>query len=92
LESPPRFILGKSPCRISLSEVIRTVKSSYLANQTAHREFKDSFEIVRIRATMFTEDIFPRNVVFFGKSIFSDGMHVGHFDQSGVQVRVKVLK
>ena len=86
------FVLGKSPCKISLSEVTRTGKSSYLANQMAHREFKDSFEIVGIWATMFTESIFPRNVVFFGESVFTDGMHAGHFDQSGVQVRVKFLK
>ena len=58
-------------------------------NQKAHREFKDSFEIVGIRATTFTEDISPRNVVFFRESVFTEGMHVGHFDQSGVQVRVK---
>jgi hypothetical protein len=42
-----------------LSEVTRTGKSSYLANQKAHREFKDSFEIVGIRATTFTLDISP---------------------------------
>jgi len=76
---------------ISLSEVIRTGISSYLANQKAHREFKDSFETVGIRATTFTEDISPRNVVFFRESVFIEGMQVGHFDQSGVQVRVKIL-
>ena len=92
MESLPRFVLGKSPCRISLSEVTRTGKSSYLANQKVHREFKDSFELVRIRATTFTLDIFPKNVVFFGEIVFTDGMHVGHFYQSGVQVRVKNFK
>ena len=54
LKCPPRFVLGKSPSRISMSEVTRTAKSSYLANQKPHREFKDSFEMVRIRATTFT--------------------------------------
>jgi len=54
MESPPRFVLGKNPCRISLSDVIQTGKSSYLANQKTHRKFKDSFEIVGIRATTFT--------------------------------------
>jgi len=29
-------------------------KLSYLANQKAHREFKNSFEFVGIRATRFT--------------------------------------
>jgi len=62
--------------------------SSYLTNQKIHREFKDSFELVRIRARMFTEGISPTNVVFFCESVFTDGMHVGHFNQSGVQVRV----
>jgi len=92
LECPPRVVFGKSPSRISLSEVTRTGKSSYLAIQKAHRRFKDSFRIVGIRATTFTEGISPRNVVFFGEMVFTDGMHVGHFDQSDVQVRVKVLK
>ena len=92
MESLPKFVLGKSFCRIILSEVTRTGKTSYLANQKAHREFKDSFQIVRIRATTFTLGIFPINVVFFGESVFTDGMHVGHFDLSGVQVRVKILK
>ena len=72
--------------------MIRTGKSSYLAKQEAHRRFKDSFELVMIRATMFTEGIFPKNVVFFGEIVFSDGMYVGHFYQSGKQVRVKNLK
>jgi hypothetical protein len=72
--------------------VIRTGKSSYLANQKAHRGFKDSFELVGIRATTFTSSIFPRNVVFFGEIVFTDGMYVGLFYQSGVQVRVKNLK
>ena len=85
------FVLGKSPCRISLSEVIRTGKASYLGNQKAHRKFKDLFEILRIRATMFTEGISPKNVVFFGESVFTDGMHVGQFYQSGVQIRVKIF-
>ena len=71
MECPPRFVFGKSPCRISLSEVTRTIKLSYLANQKAHREFKDSFEIVGIWATIFTDGIFPRNVVFFGESVFT---------------------
>jgi len=92
LECPPKFILDKSPCRISFSEVIRTGKLSYLENQKAQRGFKDSFELVGIRATMFTEGIFPKNVVFFGESVFTDGMYVGHFYQSGEQVRVKNLK
>ena len=92
MESPPRFVLGKSPCRILFSEVIRTGKSSYLANQKAHRGFKDSFKLVGIRATTFTFGIFPRNVVFFGEIVFTDGMHVGHFYQSGVQIRVKNFK
>ena len=26
---------------------------------------------------------------FFGEIVFTDGMHVGHFYQSGVQVRIK---
>jgi len=47
LASPPRFVLGKSPCKISWSEVIRTGKSSYFANQKAHRQFKDSFDGVK---------------------------------------------
>ena len=92
MECLPKFVIGKSPSRISVSEVIRTGKSSYLANQMAHRGFKDSFELVRIRATTFTLDIFPKNVVFFGEIVFTDGMHVGHFYQSGVQVRVKNFK
>ena len=66
-------------------------KSSYLANQKAHRGFKNNFEFVGIRATTFTLDIFRTNVVFFGEIVFTDGMHVGHFYQSGVQVRVKNL-
>jgi len=86
------FVLCKSPCTSSLSEVTRRGKSSYLANQKAHRRFKDSFELVGIRATTFTQGISPTNVVFFGEIVFTDGMHVGHFDHSGVQVRVKVLK
>ena len=69
--------------------MIWTGKSSYLANQKAHRGLKDSFDIVGIRATTFTLDILPRNVVFFGEIVFTDGMHVGHFYQSGVQVRIK---
>ena len=72
--------------------MIRTGKSAYLANQKAHREFKDSFEFVGIWATTFTLNIFPRNVVFFGEIVFTDGIHVGHFYQLGVQVRVKNLK
>ena len=70
----------------------RTGKSSYLVNGKAQRGFKDSFEIAGIMATMFTKSISARNVVFFGESVFTDGMHVGHFDQSGVQERVKILK
>jgi hypothetical protein len=61
-------------------------------NQEAHRGFKDSFDFLGIRATTFTSDIFPKNVVFFGEIVFTDGMHVGHFYQSGMQVRVKNLK
>jgi len=72
--------------------VTQTAKLSYLANKKAHREIKDSIELVGIRATMFTEGISPRNVFFFGEIVFTDGMHVGHFYQSGVQVRVKILK
>jgi len=92
LECPPKFVLGKRPCRISFSEVIRTGKSSYLAIQKAHRRFKDSFELAEIRATTFNSGIFPRHVVFFGEIVFTDGMYVGHFYQSGEQVRVKNLK
>jgi hypothetical protein len=71
--------------------VIQTGKSSYLTNQKAHRGFKDSFELVGIRATAFTKCNSPRNVVFFHQIVFTDGMDVGHFDHSTVQVRVKVL-
>jgi len=30
---------------------------------------------------MFIKDFFPKNAVFFGESVFTDGMHVGQFDQ-----------
>jgi hypothetical protein len=43
-------------------------------------------------ATTFTKRMSSRNVVFFGEITFTDVMHVGHFNQSGVQVRVKVFK
>ena len=72
--------------------MIRTGKSSYLANKKAQSRFKDSFDFVGIRATTFNLDIFPTNVFFFGEIVFTDGMHVGHFYQSGVQVRVKIFK
>ena len=41
----------------SLSNLTKTVKSSFLMNQKPHRENKVSFEVVRIRATAFTESI-----------------------------------
>ena len=42
---------------ISLSNLTKTVKSLFLTNQKPHRENKVSFEVVRIRATTFTEGI-----------------------------------
>jgi hypothetical protein len=48
------------------------VKTSYLEIRKSHREFKDSFELVRIRATAFTSGISPRNVVFGDLIAFED--------------------
>ena len=59
-----RFVLVKSTVRISSPNCSKTLETSFLRNQTSYRGFKDSFELVGIRATDFTSDITPWNVVF----------------------------
>jgi hypothetical protein len=71
-ESPLRFVVVKSTGRISSPNCSKTLALPFLHNQTSYRRFKDSFELVGIRATDFTSSITPWNVVFAVQIAFEE--------------------
>ena len=71
IESPLRFVLVKTTCRISLSNLTQRGKLSYLRCQI--------IEMVSSRASTFCSCISPYNVVLLDQIAATEGMCGGDF-------------